>query len=469
MRGNPVFRALSQCHEASCNQSVTSYHMETQTVKDSDNNPQSPARRQLFDRAGMLAVLAAMPSLSFASNAVGEAMTSNNNAAMKTLDRVMGNIEKACTLALARNTAKYPGAQASGLLHVFNNIALGLAMGLHDADPMNPEIYRYMGPDRKQGGDNADALYLGFAVDASQTYRLYGHRGSARYLSITTVEKDASTPWGGGMGAALYGRDLKTDADGNFEVIISAKPHSGNWLPITDKDFRVTIRQFFADWENEQPMRAVIERQGEPSPPPRMDADTILHSLEQTSEWLVLTIQYWQDTMDLFRKLPNQFISWREITGNKVNATPGGEPICGHWHVPEDQALIIRVTPPECEFWNIEFNNPWWETHDYRYHLSGTNMHHAVLEDNGELIAVIAHDDPGLPNWLDPAGHTEGMMGCRWIFAKDISNAKLQCKRVPRGELLQHLPKTVKRITPQHRRQQLASRRRGLYTRFGWM
>lgn len=323
-----------------------------------------------------------------------------------------------------------------------------------------------MGPDRKQGGDNQDALYLGFAVDAAHTYRLHGNRGSARYLSITTVER-GPTPWGGGMGAALFGRDLKADADGNFEVIFSATPHAGNWVKLSPRDFRITIRQFFADWENERPMRARIELVGETPPPPVMTTERIMTGLRQTGDWIVDTVRFWQQTMDMFRPTPNQFVSWRKLTGDKVNATPGGDPACAFWQVPLGKALILRTRPPKCEFWNIEFNNPWWETMDYRNRLSGTNMHHAVLEDDGELIAVIAHEDPGVPNWLDTSGFVEGMMGRRWIFADTLP--EIECTLVDHDALLKHLPAGAKRMAPEGRRAQMAALRNGIYNRFNWM
>jgi hypothetical protein len=103
---------------------------------------------------------------------------------------------------------------------------------------------------------------------------------------------------------------------------------------------------------------------------------------------------------------------------------------------------------------------------DYRYRLASTNCHHAVLEDDGELVVVASHDDPGLPNWLDPSGHTEGYVTYRWMLAD--THPVPQCMQVPREALFEHLPPGVKRITPDARRAQLAARRRGAQKRFKW-
>jgi hypothetical protein len=103
---------------------------------------------------------------------------------------------------------------------------------------------------------------------------------------------------------------------------------------------------------------------------------------------------------------------------------------------------------------------------DYRYRLASTNCHHAVLEDDGELIVVVSHDDPAVPNWLDPSGHTEGYITYRWMLAETCPVP--QCEQVPRDALFEHLPAGVRRITPRGRHAQLEARRRGVLKRFKW-
>ncbi len=46
-------------------------------------------------------------------------------------------------------------------------------------------------------------------------------------------------------------------------IVLSPQAHPGNWIRTTPGSWRVTVRQFFADWENEQPMVARIDRLGE--------------------------------------------------------------------------------------------------------------------------------------------------------------------------------------------------------------
>ena len=101
---------------------------------------------------------------------------------------------------------------------------------------------------------------------------------------------------------------------------------------------------------------------------------------------------------------------------------------------------------------------------DYRYRLCSTNCHHAQLEDNGELVLVVAHEDPGVPNWLDPSGHGEGYIALRWMQAD--SYPKPVCVQVPVMELASHLGEGVKTLDSGQRRRQLAGRRLGILKRF---
>jgi hypothetical protein len=434
---------------------------EDRAVTQNNDHSGGLSRRGFFEGVASFAALASMTNL---PHAAAEPASRPLSIESRTRSLAKG-IEQAMLMGLKRNSARYPLGEASTIVHVLQNLQLGLAMNYVNADPARPTLFNYMNPHVKQGGDNTDAFYSGFAVDARNTYRLHGKLGGARYVSFTTVERDDSTPWGGAMGAALYGHEMEVEPDGSFEVIVSAKPHEGNWLRITESDFRVTVRQFFADWENEAPMSVMVELVGESGIEPiANNAENMMQAMEASVEWLHTTVNFWQDVIDMYRQHPNAFKSWRELTGDGVNATPGGDPDICYWNIPEGKALILRVRPPECLFWNVEFNNPWWETMDYRFHLAGTNNHHAVLEDDGEVILVAAHEDPGLPNWLDTCGHTEGMMGRRWMFAKE--NPRYSCTLVDFDQLDAVLPAGVKRITPEARKEQLAARRRGLYKRF---
>ena len=360
-----------------------------------------------------------------------------------------------------------PLDRAVGLRYLARNIALGLTFEFENNDPRHPELMQYFNPTRKQGGDNSDSNYVGAPVNGTDTYRIYGHRGTASYFAVTVLET-GETPWGGGVVGNLLGDQLECDADGNFELILSPDPHPGNWIRTTPTTMRITFRQFFGDWLNEKPMRAVIERVGDPSAPQPLTPEKLREGLLAAADWVEFSSRYWAEKMDLWKARPGEFISFRELENLKIDATPGGVPLICYWQAQPDEAVIVRVTPPQpLAYWNLEFGSYWFETMDYRYHQSALNSHHSELEDDGTLLAVISHTDPGITNWLDTAGHCEGYVTLRWMGADTSPRPEYQVVKL--AELDRHLPANVKRISAEERQQQIRQRRLGLYNRFQYL
>jgi hypothetical protein len=356
-------------------------------------------------------------------------------------------------------------SRAAGFRALAQNISLALQFQLENNDPLHPELLHYFDPLRKQGGDNPDAVYVGAPINGVDTYRIHGHRGTARYFAVTAVES-GSTPWGGRVAHTLFGDEISTAADGSFELICSPHPHPGNWLRTTPATFRVTFRQFFADWENETPLEARIDRiTGNAAPAPRMTPERLAAGLRASARWVEESLRYWADMLERWKARPNTFLSYQQLDDNGLDVTPGGEPMIAYWSVPADEALIVRVRPPQARYWAVEFGNYWWVSMDYRNRLSTTNCHYARLEDDGELILVVAHADPGLANWLDPSGFVEGYMCVRWMQAQSCPQP--QATQVKLAELDRHLGAGVQRVTPAGRAEQIAARRRGVVQRFG--
>ena len=65
----------------------------------------------------------------------------------------------------------------------------------------------------------------------------------------------------------------------------------------------------------------------------------------------------------------------------------------------------------------FQLNNYWMESLDYRYFQIHTNKHLATYREDGSVRIVVAHEDPGVANWIHTTGHESGTMCFRWIKA----------------------------------------------------
>jgi hypothetical protein len=99
-----------------------------------------------------------------------------------------------------------------------------------------------------------------------------------------------------------------------------------------------------------------------------------------------------------------------------------------------DQALVVEGRFPRCAFANLVLWNKQLAAFEYRDRRVSLNRAQTKLEPDGSYRMVIAHRDPGVPNWLDAAGHREGIMFWRFLLPEEKPE-KPRCKVVPVGSL----------------------------------
>ena len=303
--------------------------------------------------------------------------------------------------------------RASGFRHLLVLLALGVDEVLRSADPRAPVIAPgNVDNALKWGMDCPDALYTGSAVRAGGTYRVTGRRGSARYLGFQVMAQMAAV-------ANLVGDELVTDRDGEFEIVLSAEPAGANWLALTEGASSLVVRQFFYDWNAEEPAVLRIECL---EPPPELstadvdEATALARQLPALGAFIEDSITFWDEIeqqgraqgLNVFREPAAR----TDMGGAAENVT-----VWGSYELAPDQALVIEVTPPEALYWSVSLGNRWWESIDYAAHQSSLNGHQAVLDADGRFRAVVAHSDPGVANWLDTAGSRSGPMIFRYVRA----------------------------------------------------
>jgi hypothetical protein len=293
-------------------------------------------------------------------------------------------------------------------------------MHLEFADPDFPGFFAPSHETGKIGADNPDNLYLMARLRGTNEYRIRGTRGSVPYLSFGTQKGGYETDGRMEQTGFLDGAALQVDRDGRFEVVLSGEKRPGNWLKMEPGTNAVIVRQTFLDRRREQPAQLAIERIGSAERPAPLTAQRLQQGLSRSAAFVEGTARLFADWAAGYQRHSNALPPADQAVCQRVGGDPNIFYYHSHWRLAPDQALVIRLPRiPECRFWNLQVNNYWMESLDYRFHRIHLNQHTARRAADGSVTIVLAHRDPGHPNWLETAGHDNGTLCLRWVGAKE--------------------------------------------------
>jgi hypothetical protein len=341
-------------------------------------------------------------------------------------------------LGEARETLRAPGApaglldQAEGARYLSRIVRLGLEIYLEGGDPDFPSFVLPSHATAKLGGDNPDNLYLSATILGDRAYRLTGNIGSVHYLSIGSKANRYALDGTMASTGELQKEAFGADADGNFNVIASTeRPADGQaWLPLAPDSNILQVRQTFLDRSREQPARFAIERisPGPAYPPPTVP-DAVERRMMAAADFVVQSTRMFAGWTERFMQCPNRMRDWGQDMFHKAGGDPAIFYVHGYWRLRPGERLVIETAVPDCEHWNIQVDNWWMESMDYRHLPACINAGNAVREPDGSVRIVLAHDDPGLPNWLTTHGHHEGHLLLRWVRAATHPIPRLTVER----------------------------------------
>jgi hypothetical protein len=316
---------------------------------------------------------------------------------------------------------------------------------------------------------NPDDTYLLAPVHGDGVYRISGTRGTVKLLTFGTGRHMMGMSAEPGQNFDYFDADdLTLGPNGEIDVVLSAgRPvgHAGDWWPLHREAEFLLVRQRSYDWGNEQDARLAIERLDPQPLKPRQSIETIDRQLrallggfaaQLSRQWL----SYQKQARD--RGLINR-LELTDLGGSVV----GQSYWQGIFDVGPEEALILETELPDRRpYWNVQLNDELWNAVEFVHRQSSLNGHQARVDSDGRFRAVIAHEDPGVPNWLDPVGSRQGMLIGRWYACS--SNPIPTMTRVPLPDLRRHLPADTPVVTAGERATRLRARRLGAQLRRRW-
>jgi hypothetical protein len=334
-------------------------------------------------------------------------------------------------------------------------------VAIEDHDPDRPQI-AWLTRRNKIGWDCPDALYAFCAIRGDNSYRIRGRRGGVHFLGLQVMGSVRSVH-------NTHADEWEIAPDGSFEIVACATrpPGQRNWIPLAPEADTLWVREFFYDWERESPAGLWIDRIGGPplrSLPGHPDAGFWARRLDAIASNVELNVDLWLQLAIAQREhFLNQF-SEHHMGGEDSGAQKHQRAGTAYFRISPEEALILEVAPPRAKYWSFDLCNFWLESLDFANHQSSLNGHQARLDSDGVFRGVISLSDPGVPNWLDPAGHCEGSMIYRWNLAESLPIPKTRVVKL--AELRSALPADTPRVSAAERERTIEGRRSGVRLRF---
>ena len=323
-------------------------------------------------------------------------------------------------VVMAADSPNNPLDRAEGWRYLARLTRAGLDSFLEASDKQAPEFRRPVHETIKIGMDNPDNIYLSAPANGEYQYRITGTRGTVHYLGFGSQAGGYGSTGGLNTTGYLEADDIKIEQDGSFEFIASkTKPESGNWLPMAEDTTMIIVRQTRLDHKNEIPATVNIERIDGANLPRAFKPDMINNALQSAAFFVHGTSAVFKQWADGFESHINELPRFDPA----VALAAGGDPNIAYYHsgfeLADDEALVVELTPPKCDFWNFQLGNYWLESLDYRYFPVHLNKSMAEYEDDGSVVIVVSKTDPGVKNWMNTCGRDKGTMCVRWIRADE--------------------------------------------------
>ena len=351
---------------------------------------------------------------------------SEETASRRALRRLLDTVREIDERHLSGNITD-PNDIAEGERYLLHLLKAGLNQYL-DNDAGRPHFEPIITPTQKLGGDGPDHLVFFAPLDGRKEYRVRGRRTGEVYLSFTVHTTDGEGGWGTGVVSSLNDAEMRIDADGSFEIALSQERRDGNWLPLSADASTLITRHYF---ENPTPAVAdpavrvpmTIEALEPAEPPLPYDDAAMARKLDAVARYMV------GHTLDRPPQSPDTAPSWFSLVPNELpapepwqSADGGGFGAVDNAYaaapfvLADDQALVMEGRLPACRYANVCLWNRFMQTYDYRYRSIGLNRAQLALDGDARYRIVIAHRDPGAPNWLDTEGRGHGIIFWRFLL-----------------------------------------------------
>lgn len=315
-------------------------------------------------------------------------------------------------------------------------------------------IFRMPFPIGRAGLENPDNIYRSMMVDSRYSYVITGKKTNSFGLYFQLVSGDQGDGSLFETLGSLSEEDLKTDPDGNFRITLNGAPDGApgeNHIQLKPGSKIIYVRDTMPEWSSMVPASLSLERiGGDPVVP-------LANPAAEVARRIVSNTTFWMGYVDRLSAIPAN--TMRSPAPAAVGL-PGQVNVFGRFDLDPDQAMIVTVDAADAPYFVIQVANNLFTSINYWDHTSSLNNTQAQANPDGSITFVIADKDPGVANWLDPAGVETGLIFARWQgLANGVVPPAPTVRIVPTAQVTEVLPAGTPTMTPDERRAQLRERR----------
>jgi len=390
-------------------------------------------------------------------------------------------LEKARRLAahLWRNCAAYPAwEQMSQFDSMIDEYVFNHALWAANNDARDPKIswvqvaaHRWFGrdvPGSRWGGESPDALYRQIPIAHGGVYEIRV-RPTCKVPPMSVyslMSSNSAQPVTLSLLSLLDSPDMVANGEGEFVITVDDTPAQGrtNHLQTKVGADHLNIRDVLGDWLTQTPNALRVGRLDAGGGAPPSDEELAKRAAQKLLDGVYFAYYCSQSGSNL---PPNEI---REPVSAALTAglsTQLGSK--SNISLADDEALVITANAAGARFRSAVLYDLFSLTIHFGSHTSSLNMTQMAADEDGKFTYVVAHEDPGVHNWLDTCGLNRTMFGHRWqSFPREGAREAptIRPRVVKFRDLDAALPAGIRKIDAAGRREQIDRRKAGFDRRF---
>lgn len=343
--------------------------------------------------------------------------------------------EQARALLLADPAAQSFSARL-GLDRALDLWIMALAMREANGDPAHPKViwnvdntprhwFGHVYPGGAVAVDNPDNMNREMPIHGDGRYAIdiqFSDNPSSLSL-VMEIEPDHHAGIGENI-AALTTLDLAPRPGKTLTVTVDSDP-AGNraWHMQSRPGARLQLyaRDSHADWA-QTPARIAIRRL-DPVAMVMRDQEEIASAVVAAA---LPFVRFWLGFKDSFLGYPEP----NRLIGPVGRVGGWGFLAGGRYAIPEGKGLLVRIDPAGAAYNGFQVTDAFTIAPDPVHRTSSLNTAQTVPDADGGFTYVVAAVDPGVPNWIDTVGLTDGWMLLRWQGVPEQADPKTFIREV---------------------------------------